>query len=138
MRRELASRLRDVAERPIAAARDRVTGIERAGSAVDEKDVPSPAEERSMDLRHQARQRFINDVAFGGAGDAEALLLLCECGRSDCHDFVTVPRAAFTDVLSNPSPRVLTAHCLPTAEADSAAHPAAASAPKSETSQPPL
>jgi hypothetical protein len=48
-----------------------------------------------MDLRHQARQRFINDVAFGGAGDAETLLLLCECGRSDCHDFVTVPRAAF-------------------------------------------
>jgi hypothetical protein len=34
-----------------------------------------------MDLRHQARQRFINDVAFGGAGDAETLLLLCECGR---------------------------------------------------------
>ena len=58
---------------------------------------PSPAEERSMDLRHQARQRFINDVAFGGAGDNETLLLLCECGRSDCHDFVTVPRAAFTE-----------------------------------------
>ncbi len=131
--RELASRLLDVAERPIAAALDRVTGIERDGSAVDEKDVPSPAEERSMDLRHQARQRFINDVAFGGAGDAETLLLLCECGRSDCHEFVTVPRAAFTDVLSNPSPRVLTAHCVPTAEADSASHPAAASASESET-----
>jgi hypothetical protein len=73
-----------------------------------------------MDLRYQARQRFINDVAFGGAGDSETLLLLCECGRADCHDFVTVPRAAFTEVFSNPSPRVLTEHCVPTAEADSA------------------
>ncbi len=98
--------------------------IERGRAAVDEKDVPSPAEERSMDLRHQARQRFINDVAFGGAGDAETLLLLCECGRSDCHDFVPVPRVAFADVFSNPSPRVLTAHCVPTAEADSASRPA--------------
>jgi hypothetical protein len=77
-----------------------------------------------MDLWHQARQRFINDVAFGGAGDAETLLLLCECGRSDCRDFVTVPRAAFADVFSNPSPRVLTAHCVPTAEANSAPRPA--------------
>jgi hypothetical protein len=42
-----------------------------------------------MDLRHQARQRFINDVAFGSASDAETLMLVCECGRSDCHDFVT-------------------------------------------------
>jgi len=82
-----------------------------------------------MDLRHQARQRFINDVTFGSAGDAETLLLLCECGRSDCHDFVTVPRAAFTEVFSNPPPRVLTAHCARTAEADSASRPAA-SAPE--------
>ena len=88
------------------------------------KDVPSLAEERSMDLRYQARQRFINDVAFGGAGDADTLLLLCECGRSDCHDFVTVPRAAFADVFSNQSPRVLTAHCVPTTDADSAFPPA--------------
>ena len=85
---------------------------------------PSPAEERSMDLRHQARQRFINDVAFGGAGDSETLLLLCECGRSDCHDFVTVPRAAFADVFSNQSPRVLTGHCVPAVEANSASRPA--------------
>ena len=88
------------------------------------KDVPSLAEERSMDLRYQARQRFINDVAFGGAGDADTLLLLCECGRSDCHDFVTVPRAAFADVFSNQSPRVLTAHCVPAVEANSASRPA--------------
>jgi hypothetical protein len=82
-----------------------------------------------MDLRHQARQRFINDVAFGGAGDSDTLLLLCECGRSDCHDLVTMPRAAFADVLSNPSPRVLTAHCVPTAEANSGSRPAS-SAPE--------
>jgi hypothetical protein len=126
MRRELALGFAVPPDgfRPIAAAGHRVTGIERDRSAVDEKDVPSAAEERSMDLRHQTRQRFINDVAFGGAGDAETLLLLCECGRSDCHDFVTVPRAAFTDVFSNPSPRVLTAHCVPTAEMDSASRPA--------------
>jgi len=99
---------------------------------------PLRRKQRSMDLGHQARQRFINDVAFGGAGDAETLLLLCECGRSDCHDLVTVPRTAFTDLLANPSPRVLTSHCVPTAEADSASHPAAASASESETSQPPL
>jgi hypothetical protein len=77
-----------------------------------------------MDLRQQAIQRYINDVGFGGAGDAETLLLLCECGRSDCHDFATVPRAAFNDLFSHPSPRVLTAHCVPTAEADSASRPA--------------
>ncbi len=77
-----------------------------------------------MDLRHQARQRFINDAAFGGAGDSDTLLLLCECGRSDCHDLVTVPRAAFADVLSNSSPRVLTAHCVPTSEANSGSRPA--------------
>ncbi len=77
-----------------------------------------------MDLRQQARQRFINDVAFGGAGDAETPLLLSECGRSDCHDFVPLPRVAFADMFSNPSPRVLTAHCVPTAEADSASRPA--------------
>ena len=77
-----------------------------------------------MDLRHQARQRFINDVAFGGAGDSDTLLLLCECGRCDCHDFVTVPRAAFADVLPNPSPRVLSAHCVAAAEANSVSRPA--------------
>jgi hypothetical protein len=130
MRRELASRLLVVAER--------VTGLQ-GSCAVDRlsmrRTFPSPAEERSMDLRYQARQRFINDVAFGGAGDAETLLLLCECGRSD---FVTVSRAAFTDVLSNPSPRVLTAHCVRSVEAESCSHPAAASASGSETSQPPL
>lgn len=109
------------------ASLPRVTALQGL-SALDplsmRRTVPSRAEERSMDLRHQARQRFINDVAFGGAGDAETLLLLCECGRADCHDFVTVPRAAFTDVFSNPSPRVLTAHCVPTVEADSASRPA--------------
>jgi hypothetical protein len=110
--------------RAVPLVSHRVTGIERDRSAVDEKDVPSAAEESSMDLRHQARQRFINDVAFGGAGDAETLLLLCECGRADCHDFVTVPRAAFTDLFSNPSPRVLTPHCVTAAEADSASRPA--------------
>jgi hypothetical protein len=88
------------------------------------KGVPAPTEERSMDLRHQARQRFINDVAFGAAGDGETLLLLCECGQPHCHDFVTVPRTAFTEVFSNPSPRVLTAHCLPTTDAGSAFRPA--------------
>jgi hypothetical protein len=48
-----------------------------------------------MDLRHQARQRFINDVAFGSAGDAETLMLVCECSGSDSRDLPTVPRAAF-------------------------------------------
>jgi hypothetical protein len=40
-----------------------------------------------------------------------------------------VPRAAFADVVSNPSPRVLTAHCVPTAEANSGSRPAS-SAPE--------
>jgi hypothetical protein len=77
-----------------------------------------------LDLRHQARQRFINDVASGGAGDAETLMLVCECGRSDCHDFVTVPRAAFADLFSNPSPRVLTVCCFRSGESGSVSGPA--------------
>ena len=77
-----------------------------------------------MDLRHQARQRFINDVAFGSARDAETLMLVCECGRSDCHDFVTVPRAAFADLFSNPSPRVLTVRCVRSGETGSVSEPA--------------
>jgi hypothetical protein len=77
-----------------------------------------------MDLRHQARQRFINDVAFGSAGDGETLMLVCECGRSDCHDLVTVPRAAFADLFSNPSPRVLTVRCFHSGGSGSVSGPA--------------
>jgi hypothetical protein len=36
---------------------------------------------------------------------------VCECGGPDCHDFVTVPRAAFANLFANHSPRVLTVHC---------------------------
>jgi hypothetical protein len=55
-----------------------------------------------MELRHQARQRFINDVVFGAAADADTLVLVCECGRSGCHDFVDVPRAVFAQLFSKP------------------------------------
>ena len=73
-----------------------------------------------MDLRHQSRQRFINDVAFGSAGDAETLVLVCECGRAGCHDFVTVPRNRFVDLLPTRSPRVLAAGCARAADTDPA------------------
>ena len=69
-----------------------------------------------MELRHQARQRFINDVAFGAAANADTLVLVCECGRSDCHDFISVQHTVFAELASNPSPRVLTARCAGSAE----------------------
>ncbi len=64
-----------------------------------------------MELRQQATRRFINDVCFGAAADAETLILVCECGRPACHEFVNVPRAVFAQLLPTPSPRVLTTRC---------------------------